>query len=130
MFHQFFNPLDLALLILACVSLPLYISVLYVIWKYRTEHPFKNSSFFRLCLLMGVVDCAQLVYVYVVWKLPYWGVGSGFFVSLKYWPNAQYFVCNFLPYVQTFLVATIALNRYLSLAHSAMALEVCESVST
>ncbi len=124
MFHEFFTPLDFGLLICVIPSSTIYIMVITVIIKFRNEHPFNKSSFFHLCVILGVLDCFQLLFLYTAWKLPSWGVFSAFFVSFKYWPNVNFFTTNLLIYTQYFLVTTIAVNRYLLLTRTAMANEV------
>ncbi len=92
MFHKYFSPLDLGLLVGAVVSLPFYVFVLFVIWRNRDEHPFKDSSFFRISLVLGLVDCAQLLWVYFFYKMPAFGlfsVGSSTRILVLYSDNAS-----------------------------------------
>ncbi len=71
MFSRSFTPLDLGLLVVVIPSLILYCMFLYLIFKNRNKHPF-NSSFYRICMFLGVVDCLQLAVAYAIEKPLLW----------------------------------------------------------
>ncbi len=107
MFTEKFTPLDLILVIAVCISLPFYCLVLAVIVRYRHVAPFKDSSFFLLCLILGAVDCLALLWVYVWIKMPMWGVASGVFLAIPHMGRWQYSTGTFLAYMQYQLVAWV-----------------------
>ncbi len=108
-----FNNVDLVLLLLVVPSVLFYISFLILIAKKINLHPF-NSSFFKLSLFLGVVDCAKLIKEYPTYKALQWGYFTAFFLGTKvqFLPRLLRTTGFFLGYCQHLMATVIAINRY------------------
>lgn len=112
---------DICMLIFVSISVPFYILFLLCILINRRKEPF-NSTFFTLCLSLGVADIATLIHSYVFVKTPGWSWGHVFWVTygsrgsfLALYSNALMWG---LALAQHIGVLLIAINRFTAIALS------------
>ncbi len=121
-----FTALDLILLIFAIPSWLFYVTFLIMLIKKRDISPF-NSSFFRLNLILGMVDCAEVPLVYLFCKCPCWAVFGDLYVSVTgpWLARGAEGTIHALSYVQFVMVMIMALNRCCSILYPTKVENVC-----
>uniref|UniRef100_A0A1I7YUK9 Serpentine receptor class gamma n=1 Tax=Steinernema glaseri TaxID=37863 RepID=A0A1I7YUK9_9BILA len=108
-------------------SLVLYVVILVQLVRPKYEKRF-NNPFFKLCFLLGVVDCFGYLNSYVFFTLPTYSIFAPFYGSSLFTPSAFttafYFANYFLSYLQIFGNCFLTLNRFtcvvLPMKHAAM----------
>ncbi|KAK0422131.1 hypothetical protein QR680_007384 [Steinernema hermaphroditum] len=96
-------------------SFLLYVLILFQLIrpKYRSRF---NNPFFRLCFVIGVVDCLGYLIFYFFFKLPMFSIassiyGSPFFDSLAFTTSIHFSLFIFM-YYQIFINCFLTLNRF------------------
>ncbi|KAK0422212.1 hypothetical protein QR680_007436 [Steinernema hermaphroditum] len=96
-------------------SFLLYVIVLFQLIRpmYRSRF---NNPFFRLCFVIGVVDCFGYLTFYFFFKLPMFSIassiyGSPFFSSLAF-TTSIHFSLFVIRYYQIFINCFLSLNRF------------------
>ncbi|KAK0422959.1 hypothetical protein QR680_007896 [Steinernema hermaphroditum] len=96
-------------------SFVLYVIILYQLIRPKYQKRFKNP-FFRLCFLIGVVDCVGYLIFYIFFTLPIYSMFSFFFGSSLFFPTpfttAVYFAAHLISNIQVFGNCFFTLNRF------------------
>ncbi|KAK0424103.1 hypothetical protein QR680_008502 [Steinernema hermaphroditum] len=110
---------ELALLTLSLLygipSFLLYVVILFQLVRPKYRNRFSNP-FFRLCFLMGVVDCVGYLIFYIFFTLPIYSMFSSFYGSALFFPSpfttAVYFSAHLNSNIQIFGNCFLTLNRF------------------
>ncbi|KAK0424128.1 hypothetical protein QR680_008506 [Steinernema hermaphroditum] len=98
-------------------SLVLYATVLVQLFRPKHKKHFDNP-FFKLCFLIGVVECIGYLEFYLFFTLPTYSLFSKLYGSLLFSPSAFtttiYFLNYFLGYLQLFGSCFLTFNRFTS----------------
>uniref|UniRef100_A0A1I7YU49 Serpentine receptor class gamma n=1 Tax=Steinernema glaseri TaxID=37863 RepID=A0A1I7YU49_9BILA len=99
-------------------SLVLYVAILVQLVRPKYEKRF-NNPFFKLCFLLGVVDCVGYLDFYIFLTLPTYSIFSSFYGSSFFTPSAFttgiYFMSYFSGYLQLFGNCFLTFNRFTSI---------------
>ena len=99
---------------LTCISFIIYSIFLATIIRLHTKKPF-NSSFFTLCIPLGVVDLLSILNSYINHKLPDWGWYTTNFNTSSWYANVMAKVgmniTYFCGYCQSLSLLALAFNR-------------------
>ncbi|KAK0424110.1 hypothetical protein QR680_008503 [Steinernema hermaphroditum] len=96
-------------------SLALYVVILVQIIRNKHDKRF-NRPFYRLCFLIGLVDCVVYLIIYIFFTLPIYSMFSSFYGSALFFPSpfttAVYFSTYLFTYLQLFGNCFLTLNRF------------------
>uniref|UniRef100_A0A1I7YUG7 Serpentine receptor class gamma n=1 Tax=Steinernema glaseri TaxID=37863 RepID=A0A1I7YUG7_9BILA len=99
-------------------SLVLYVVILVQLVRPKYEKRF-NNPFFKLCFLLGVVDCVGYIIFYVFFTLATYSIFAPFYSSSFFTPGAFtsgiYFSTYFFGYLQLFGNCFLTFNRFTSI---------------
>ena len=79
LFSCFPNLYHVSVTVTTCIALPLYVFVLFVLFKSRNLNAF-DSTFYKLVQILGIFDILSVVHAYVFIKLAEFGKFYDFYV--------------------------------------------------